>query len=262
VRVSNDESASSGRVGEVGLTVRFRSDVAQPLVVVEGGAIEHVCGAGDDHHLVWQRGDETLPFLEAFLDNGRIDVFPSRTDTWRYWCGDHELRPVDRHRTASGYLTDPLSRPWSDGSWISRSRATGIAMRLVGPQQRFGLHVDGSLQEFALWDSMCWLEYYGFGEHRPLLEVSRDEAFLSLPGSKGSSLTFHEKQSKVGLGWSSTTEDVKVEHERVGNFGASEVRVTHLPSGVSVTVGDQPTTVANRERARALLAEELGEDDA
>jgi protein subunit release factor A len=53
-------------------------------------------------------------------------------------------------------------------------------------------------------------------------------------------------------------DDLRIDLIRVAGDGPCHVRLVHLPTGASVTVGDQSSIEENRERALALLTEELG----
>ena len=55
--------------------------------------------------------------------------------------------------------------------------------------------------------------------------------------------------------------DLRVDVIRVSN-GPCHVRVIHVPTNTSVTVGDQPTIAENKERAMDLLADELRANNA
>ena len=52
-------------------------------------------------------------------------------------------------------------------------------------------------------------------------------------------------------------EDLRIDLIRVADDGPCPVRLVHLPTGASVTVGDQRTIEENRERAVALLNEHV-----
>ena len=91
----SDRRGPAAGGGAIGLTVRFESGVLQPLLVIEGAAIEHVCEAGRDHHFV-SLSAEDRPYLELDLGDGRVDVWPSTIDGWSYWCGESELHPEPR----------------------------------------------------------------------------------------------------------------------------------------------------------------------
>jgi protein subunit release factor A len=51
--------------------------------------------------------------------------------------------------------------------------------------------------------------------------------------------------------------DLRVDVIRVSDEGPCHVRLTHVPTGKVITVVDQSSIAENRERAIALLAEEL-----
>jgi protein subunit release factor A len=54
-------------------------------------------------------------------------------------------------------------------------------------------------------------------------------------------------------------EDLRIDVARMIGDGPCAVRVTHLPSGTTVTVDDQDSTAANREVAVARIEEILRE---
>ncbi len=53
------------------------------------------------------------------------------------------------------------------------------------------------------------------------------------------------------------SEDLRIDVGRQIGGGACSIRITHLPTGTTVTVDDQPTTKDNRNRAMAMLRESL-----
>jgi protein subunit release factor A len=56
------------------------------------------------------------------------------------------------------------------------------------------------------------------------------------------------------------SEDLRIDVIRTVGDGPCAVRITHMPTGRSVTVHDQPTTEDNKERAMDLLRESFGPD--
>jgi protein subunit release factor A len=56
--------------------------------------------------------------------------------------------------------------------------------------------------------------------------------------------------------------DLRMDIVRVACDDPCPVRVTHFPSGKTVTVGGQPTIAENRVQALALLDELVGSDGA
>jgi protein subunit release factor A len=57
-------------------------------------------------------------------------------------------------------------------------------------------------------------------------------------------------------------DDLRMDLIRVAGDGPCPVHLVHLPTGASVTVGDQPSIEENRERALALLTDQLSAGNA
>lgn len=57
-------------------------------------------------------------------------------------------------------------------------------------------------------------------------------------------------------------DDLRIDLIRVAGDGPCPVRLVHLPTGRSVTVGDQPTISENRDKALVLLTQELDAENA